>query len=714
MANTTAPAFWGSDNDVQTEKLLAFLSAVYTVRDAGRLQAFLTIDLKKLVEVTGFMILLTGNCQQEIIPYLIHFDEGKEPDENVWSGQQSRPPSLTGGFLGEVLQADKPVFRSISDLMRMPERPEFITRYRINNFKGIMGSNLVADEEKIGVLLLFAANPEALEINSDLLNQYIMPGVANAVRNSTFYGILADENKSKDELIGFMKRLQGVRERGELEGVLKQDFSKMGFIREACLFLNLNREPQGAIVQLKSSSENTVGRGRIRLPEYYDAGDDFLQLVKSLNRPHIFKLSDLLNLRNVPDYIRYWDSLDFKSFLAVPIFIGNSLAGLITLVNSGQTVWPQLHLQTVAQMAERVAATCVQIQKWQETVEKLNDLNRFKEQLEIEKSYLQEEIQIAHNSELVGTSNCIKQVYHLISQVAPTNSSVLILGETGTGKELIARAIHNGSSRRDKVMIKVNCAALPTNLIESELFGHERGSFTGAMERRIGKFELANNSTIFLDEIGEMPMALQVKLLRALQEKEIERVGGKTSIKTDVRVIAATNRDLYKEVQAGNFRSDLYFRLNVFPIIISPLRDHKDDIPVLINHFIQKYANKLTVSKVHFTSRAIKQMVAYNWPGNVRELEHLVERTILVNKGKSINEVFLPATSGADLDVPLQNKDVKTIDEVEREHIIAVLRMVNGKVSGVGGAAEMLKIPSTTLSSKIRRLKIKKEVNRPE
>ena len=341
--------------------------------------------------------------------------------------------------------------------------------------------------------------------------------------------------------------------------------------------------------------------------------------------------------------------------------------------------------------------------------EQFNEINKYKQQLEIENHYLQEEIETTCNyGEIVGTGEAMKKVFHLVSQVADTQSSVLILGETGTGKELIARALHNTSSRKKKMMVKVNCAALPASLIESELFGHEKGSFTGATERRIGKFELANNSTLFLDEIGELPPDLQVKLLRALQEREIERIGGNTVIKVNVRIVAATNRNLLREVQAGNFRSDLYFRLNVFPITIVALRDRKEDIPLLATHFLKKQAYKGTRRITGFSSKVMKQLTTYDWPGNVRELEHMIERCVLLTSGTIINQLPFLLNKTSDSDTILPEMHIKTIDEIERAHILYVLKRCNNKVAGIGGAADLLKIPPSTLNSKMRRLKIKR------
>jgi formate hydrogenlyase transcriptional activator len=306
---------------------------------------------------------------------------------------------------------------------------------------------------------------------------------------------------------------------------------------------------------------------------------------------------------------------------------------------------------------------------------------------------------------IIGESPAIQKIFSLLKMVAPSDSTVLLLGETGTGKELIARAIHNGSPRHAKSMIKVNCAALPANLIESELFGHERGSFTGAVERRIGKFELASNGTLFLDEIGEMPLESQVKLLRALQEKEIERVGGRTTIKVDARIIAATNLDLEKEVAEGRFRSDLYYRLNIFPIQLPALRERNEDIPLLANHFISGFAKKSGRTIETLSNSVLQELVRYDWPGNIRELEHLIERSILLTPGTKISHIELPCSRrisvGAPLSVPL-----KTIDENERDHILAIIKYCRGRATGSGGAAEILGVPKSTLHSKMKRLGI--------
>ena len=309
---------------------------------------------------------------------------------------------------------------------------------------------------------------------------------------------------------------------------------------------------------------------------------------------------------------------------------------------------------------------------------------------------------------IIGKSHLLLDVFDQISRVAPTDTSILILGESGTGKELIARRIHKRSLRNDQRLVKVNCGAIPPALIESELFGHEKGAFTGAMDRRIGKFEQADKGTIFLDEIGEMPLELQVKLLHVLQDREIERLGARAPTKIDVRIIAATNRNLEKEVAEGRFRLDLYYRLNVFPIALPPLRDRKEDMMDLANYFIGIYNRKAGRKVTGLSERAIKNMQGYYWPGNIRELEHVIERCVLLAKGPIIEEVpVTPVSKGS----PTPGSTVshtKTIQENERDYIISILRQCNGRIFGRGAAAEILNLPPTTLRSKMKKLGIEK------
>lgn len=310
---------------------------------------------------------------------------------------------------------------------------------------------------------------------------------------------------------------------------------------------------------------------------------------------------------------------------------------------------------------------------------------------------------------LIGHAPEFRKVKDQVTVVAPFDVSVLILGESGTGKERIAQAIHSLSERKAKPMVKVNCAAIPASLIESELFGYEKGAFTGAFDRRIGKFEQANGGTIFLDEIGELPFELQVKLLCVLQEKEIVRLGGNQILKTDVRIIAATNRNLEKAVAEGTFRLDLFYRLNVFPISLPPLCNRREDIPALVDHFLNKLSGLVDQDKKKFSPKAMRALTDYDWPGNIRELENIVERSLIVNRANKILEVELPVHHKDDQTGSTLEGKVKTIKELEKEHILEVLKKCNGKVAGAGGAAEMLDLPPNTLVAKIKRLGIVKD-----
>ena len=335
--------------------------------------------------------------------------------------------------------------------------------------------------------------------------------------------------------------------------------------------------------------------------------------------------------------------------------------------------------------------------------EAYTEVEQLRNRLQAENVYLQDELKITHNFENILTQDTqFKKVLISVEQVAETDTAVLILGESGTGKELLARAVHSIGKRSHRPLVKLNCAALPAGLIESELFGHEKGAFTGAVNRQTGRFELADGGSIFLDEVGEIPLELQPKLLRVLQEGEFERLGGSMTIHTDVRVIAATNCDLHQEVQAGNFREDLYYRLNVFPISIPPLRQRRDDIPLLVRHFLQHFS-QLTGKEVTEISRDFMDTLQnYSWPGNVRELENIIERAVIVSPGPRL---LLGDWFSAD---HTAGEPVMTLMDVEKQHIQRILEMTNWRVSGDKGAAKILQINSKTLESRMKKLGIRK------
>ena len=337
----------------------------------------------------------------------------------------------------------------------------------------------------------------------------------------------------------------------------------------------------------------------------------------------------------------------------------------------------------------------------------LKEIEKLKEQLQADYTYLREEIKLEHNfNEIIGESNALKYVLFKIEQIAHIDTTVLVLGETGTGKELVARAIHNMSPRKNRPLVKVDCATLPSNLIESELFGHEKGSFTGSQERTIGRFELADGSTIFLDEIGELPLELQSKLLRVIQDGEFERIGSSTPIKVDVRIIAATNRNLENEIRKGNFRQDLWYRLNVFPITVPPLRQRAEDMPLLVNAFVNKFSKKVGKAIEKVTQENMEILKSYSWPGNVRELQNVIERAVINTQG--------PVLCITDkLEVPLEVEPTTTprkhLKIVEHDCILTALEETKWKIEGKDGAAEVLGLNPSTLRSRMRNLGIRRK-----
>jgi formate hydrogenlyase transcriptional activator len=384
-----------------------------------------------------------------------------------------------------------------------------------------------------------------------------------------------------------------------------------------------------------------------------------------------------------------------QSMCCVPLAVHSRL-GTLSLGRLGGEPFSDDEEELVVAVAKQVAFAVENALAFQE-------IASLKDRLAAEKVYLEEEIRTNYNfEEIVGQSPALKRALHQVETVAPTDTTVLILGETGTGKELIAHAIHDLSARRERTLVKVNCAAIPTGLLESELFGHERGAFTGAITQRIGRFELANGGTLFLDEVGDLPPDLQPKLLRVLQEQEFERVGGTRTLKVDVRVVAATNSDLEERVAAGTFRSDLYYRLNVFPIVLPPLRERPEDIPDLVRTCVQRVARRLNKRIERIPADAMGALCSYDWPGNVRELENAVERAVILTTGPVLQVPLSDFRRREDSPPPAQ-----TLEATERDAILRTLRETAGVLGGPRGAAARLGLKRTTLQSRMRKLGIR-------
>lgn len=400
----------------------------------------------------------------------------------------------------------------------------------------------------------------------------------------------------------------------------------------------------------------------------------------------------------------------WRSGACIPLIAHDRTLGVLGLASRREDAFTRIDADLLINIAGQVALAV-------ENVLQYRQIESLKNKLASEKGYLEEEIKTQYNfAEIVGQSSALRGVLKQVETVAPTDSTVLLCGETGTGKELIARAIHNLSARKERTLVKLNCAAIPTGLLESELFGHEKGAFTGAVAARVGRFELAHQGTLLLDEIGEIPLDLQPKLLRVLQEHEFERLGSSRTIKTDARLIAATNCDLAQMVAARTFRSDLYYRLNVFPIMIPPLRERTGDIPLLVGYFTQKHAARMNKHIKTVPAPTMEALCNYHWPGNVRELENFIERSVILSGGAELESplaelqttaVTAAAAAGAGRGVTSSVPKLTTMDEMERAYIEEVLRHANGVIAGKGGAAEILGMPSSTLRSRMKKLGIK-------
>ena len=413
-------------------------------------------------------------------------------------------------------------------------------------------------------------------------------------------------------------------------------------------------------------------------------------------KPAVFSERDLTQLCPESPVARHLLAEGVKAFCSVPLLSHDRALGALNVGRRREDMFTQEDIELLSQVAQQVAIAVENALAHQEAQE-------LKDKLAKEKLYLEDEIRTEYNfEEIVGDSAVLKRVLKQVEIVAPTDSTVLVLGETGTGKELIARAIHDRSGRRERTFVKMNCAAIPTGLLESELFGHERGAFTGAIAQKVGRFELAHGGTLFLDEVGDIPLELQSKLLRVLQEQEFERLGSTRTIKVNVRLVAATNRDLTQMVADKEFRSDLYYRLNVFPLTVPALRDRREDVPLLVRYFAQRFARRMNKTIDSISTEGMTTLSRYDWPGNIRELENLIERAVILSKSSVLHIPLAELRDRAE-ESP---QATETLAAAERDHILRILKETNWVIGGPSGAAARLGMKRTTLQSKMQKLDI--------
>lgn len=693
--------------DNQNDILLSLSHEFVRVREKEDMLEIILNKLKKHIEFADSFILRYNKNTRSCQPYIYYSEVARYEDLEYKASLDLEYPVADDS----VEQINFPQVYDVATLLPLGiAKIDFMHRCGIKEFAVV---KLIEGNELKGLLILLSEKSNSFQrTDLDLLHRLsyqISMATANIIANEE----IAKREAEKAMLLDLCNDIAKVRNKNDLRIITDEklkillDVNNISF----CYISPDGRTFGSFILDPKSPSTKHPEYGDIT-SAMHPVNDGIINKVLASEIPLVYDMESYIKTSSkVPDYFKMIYEVGMRQMIFSRLKNGEAIIGYLAITKKVKTHIENNQLNLIKAIAAQLSVALANIKANEQIEDQVKEINNFKNQLEKENLYLQEEINSGFGKgEIIGESGAMKKVFHLVQQVAPSDSTVLLLGETGTGKELIARAIHNASPRSNKLMVKVNCAALPANLIESELFGHERGSFTGAIEQRIGKFELANNGTLFLDEIGEMPLELQVKLLRVLQEKEIERIGGKATINVDVRIISATNRDLEKMMEEGKFRSDLYYRLNIFPINLPPLRNRREDIPSLALHFIERFSKKMRKHITGLSHNVLNQLMQYNWPGNIRELEHLMERSVLLSHTETIKEILLPAQKNSITSVN-ENDDfpTKTIDENERDYILKVIKHVNGKIAGAAGAAALLGIPPSTLTSKMKRLGIKKE-----
>ncbi|WP_285544507.1 sigma-54-dependent Fis family transcriptional regulator [Dyadobacter frigoris] len=687
----------------EVEALLYISDAIASVNNRNDLLEIFNKSLKELFYFSHSMILKLSEDGQHLFPLILDPDSISKFDPYYQRIISDLLP-VSDGLLDRVLANRDPIIFDVAAEADKDGSPQYLQLHLRTGVQQIMCVALRrSDQQPLGTLALYNDKNKGFSENESMLIKGISYHLSTAISKILY---LEDINRREEEnriLLEISNEFVAVKEKNDLLKIISVSLKKyFNYTVSHIVIYNTSAKAyQTYLYHARNQVLESTNFQMIISEEIAKNG----QIADFSHQPIIVDVDDLAGLGN--EFGRQIHRMRIREYIWVKLTDGDKIIGLFMLLSEQKNGFSQSKslLQKISFQLSKAIANLIANEK---IAAQLEEINLYKQQLEEEKLYLQQEVSAGLTyDDIVGFGTEMQKVFGLLSQVSFANSTVLILGETGTGKELVARALHNSSSRKNKLMVKVNCAALPANLIESELFGHEKGSFTGATERRIGKFELANHGTLFLDEIGELPLDLQVKLLRAIQEKEIERVGGRTVIKTDVRIIAATNRNLQQEVEAGRFRTDLFYRINVFPITLPPLRDRKDDIPALAAHFMKKYARSTGKKITSISAGAMQQLMAYNWPGNVRELEHLIERSVLMNSNGVLRQMHLP-------DVASQKKDssaslhIKTHEQNEKDYIIEILNKCDGRIYGRGGAAEILDLNISTLNSKIKKLGIRK------
>ena len=667
--------------------LLQVVEAIATHSDLPSLIQDLARRLPMLVPV-NFVGLSLYDAQRDIMR--LHVLQANVPADII--GGQEAPPGDTPA--GLVWDTQRPLL--INDLTKESRWPTIVGLMREDGVQSCCLVPLTSAERQLGSLEFSSLQPAAYgEQDLDLMQQIgrqVAVAVENVLNREAAAASQRDVERQRDRFGLLLRMTNTMASTLELREVFKavslclremvpQEYASLILYDSKTQRVRLHAldfpDNQGALTEGNSS----------------DAYDSPAGLALQTKRPVVVPDRHKMQAFSHP-VTQLLVERGFQSNCSLPLLSRDRVIGCLNLASRQEQAFVEQDIEFLSQVAGQIALAVDNALAYQEITE-------LKDRLTEEKHYLEEEIRLEHGfDDIIGDSRALKQVLGQVEIVAPTDATVLILGETGTGKELIARAIHRLSGRHARTFVKLNCAAIPTGLLESELFGHERGAFTGAIAQKVGRFELAHGGTIFLDEVGEIPLELQSKLLRVLQEQEFERLGSTRTIHVDIRLIAATNRDLATLVEEQHFRGDLYYRLNVFPLNLPPLRERRDDIPMLVRYFAQHYAARMKKSIESVPAPTLEALSRYHWPGNIRELENLVERAVILTQGTHL-QVPLPELK---IQAQQPSAPVATLHDAERDQILRTLRDTRWVIGGPDGAAARLGLKRTTLTSKIKKL----------
>jgi len=677
------------------DRVLLDLSAeMVVIRERKGLLNIINSSLKKLISFNSCMMTVLNSNGKTYNAFLIDEESGA-PGLYKYNKAITQPYPVNDGIYDAAAASGRAMVINMQSI-NMQEAPLWFKLNYTAGAREMLIKILPCEQGVKHSLILFSDQQQTFDNNAIAIVERIAGELTTVAENIVANEQITEKEWETSFLLDFGNAIATVRSKEDFFVAVIIFLKKLNALRGYAIRL-INEDGKTTTTYIHDISASMPNDPLMlevttaRLP----INDGIQDRVLNSEAPVFLTIDEEIAQGRNPKYFAFWKSIGFLKVVGMPLKTASKKWGILWLGME------EINMPLVEGICSLISIAISNIKANEQVL-------IFKQKLEHENEHLNEQLNNIYNfSEIVGNHAKMRTVYQLISRVAGAPSSVLILGETGTGKELIARAVHHASPRKGKLMIKVNCAAMPANLIESELFGHEKGSFTGAFERRIGKFELAHNSTLFLDEIGELPLELQVKLLRVIQEREFERIGGKNTIKVDVRIIAATNRNLEEEMAAGRFRSDLYYRLNVFPIHLPSLRERKEDVIPLANFFLARFSNQTGITVKGMTPGVARALQDYEWPGNVRELEHLIERSVLLANGNILREIYLPGDKD---DLPVSDfAQTQTLEARERYHIIGTLRRCGGKIGGEGGAADVLDIPPTTLHSKMKKLNIIKE-----